>query len=140
MKEAIGTSMVFNLIMIFTSVFIALFVGSIAYSKSFKIRNRIIDIIEENRGYDDDAMAQIEENLASIGYQIGGDRCPEKNNEQAMDPVSDYNFCVYKFQADRGAYYGVIAFIHLDIPIIGNRISIPIYGETKTIYDTSITY
>ena len=42
MKEAIGTSMVFNLIMVFTGVFIAILVGSIAYSKSFKIRNRII--------------------------------------------------------------------------------------------------
>ena len=45
MKEAIGTSMVFNLIMVFTGVFIAILVGSIAYSKSFKIRNRIINIV-----------------------------------------------------------------------------------------------
>ena len=35
MKEAIGTSMVFNIILIFLGVFIALYVGSISYSKGF---------------------------------------------------------------------------------------------------------
>ena len=45
MKEAIGTSMVFNLIMIFLGIFIILYVSSIAYSKGFKVRNRLIDII-----------------------------------------------------------------------------------------------
>lgn len=51
MKEAIGTSMVFNLIMIFLGIFIILYVSSIAYSKGFKVRNRLIDIIEKYDGY-----------------------------------------------------------------------------------------
>ena len=70
MKEAIGTSMVFNLIMVFTGVFIAILVGSIAYSKSFKIRNRIINIVEKYYGYTDEARMEIEENLSTIGYRI----------------------------------------------------------------------
>lgn len=140
MKEAIGTSSVFTLILTFTAIFIALFVGSIAYSKAFKVRNRIIDIIEENKGYNDDVMLLIQENLATIGYQIVNEPCPNTNGQDAMDPKSDYHFCVYQFSADRGNYYGVKVFIRLDIPVIGSTIKIPVYGETKTIYDTSISW
>ena len=47
MKEAVGNSMVLTFIFVFIAIFIILFVGSIAYSKGFKVRNRIIDIIEK---------------------------------------------------------------------------------------------
>ena len=145
MKEAIGTSMVFNLIMVFTGVFIAILVGSIAYSKSFKIRNRIINIVEKYYGYTDEARMEIEENLSTIGYRIVNKECPAQprdtiENATLLQPQSDYHFCVYQYDANRGHYYGVLVYMHFDVPSTRNGIDIPIYGETRTFYNESIVY
>ena len=135
MKEAIGTSMIFNLVMIFVGVFIALYVGSIAYSKGFKIRNRLIDIIEKYEVYNEDARLEIEENLATVGYQIIDRECPDRNNAVNVDVDSDYRYCVYRYETSKGDYYGVTVFIHFDLPLIGGFLEFPLYGETRILFD-----
>lgn len=135
MKEAIGTSYVFNLIMIFTAVFIALLIGSIAYSKGFKVRNRIIDIVEKHKGYTDQAVTEIDENLSMIGYRVAERSCHDRDNATAITGKSDYRYCIYEYQTDKGPYYGVTVFIHFDIPLLGDWMEIPLYGETRIIFD-----
>ena len=139
MNEAVGSSMVFNLIIIFVIVFIVILVGSLGYSKGFKVRNRIIDIIEKHEGYDEFAKQEISENLAAIGYQINLSRtCDSKNGEQPLNNDSGFRYCVYEYQTTKGDYYGVTVFIHFDIPIIGGFIELPLYGESRIIFDKSI--
>ena len=143
MKEAIGTSMVFNLIMIFVGIMIAILIGSISYSKGFKIRNRIIDRIEEYEGYDTKSgvISEIDEDLKAIGYKvvkvIDDDKCKERNGQKSLTSTysGGYNYCVYQYKTSEGYYYGVTVFISFDIPLIGNYIEIPIYGETRVIFD-----
>lgn len=143
MKEAIGTSFVFNLVMIFVGVFIALYVGSIAYTKGYKVKNRIIDIIEKHDGYTMDAVDEIDANLAEIGYQINlNQACEDKvNPEDNQSPIKslnqngNYKYCVYEFKTSKGMYYGVTTFIHFDIPLIGQFLEFPVYGETRIIFD-----
>ena len=138
MKEAIGTSMVFNLILIFVGVFIALLVGSLAYSKGFKVRNKIIDLIERNEGYTDTAKNEIDQNLSDIGYYLMINRkCEERNGIQPLQNNSPYRYCVYKYNTSKGEYYGVQVFIHFDFPIIGDFIEIPLYGESRIIFEKS---
>ena len=138
MKEAIGTSMVFNLILIFVGIFIALLVGSLAYSKGFKVRNKIIDLIERNEGYNETAKLQIDENLSDIGYYIMINRtCDERNGVQPLSNNSPYRYCVYEYNTSKGKYYGVQVFIHFDFPIIGNFIEIPLYGESRILFEKS---
>ena len=136
MKEAIGTSMVFNLILIFTGVFIALLVGSLSYSKGFKVRNKIIDLIERNEGYNDTAKLQIDQNLSDIGYYLAINRqCEERDGAQPIDNDSPYRYCVYEYTTSKGKYYGVQVFIHFDFPLIGNFIEIPLYGESRILFE-----
>lgn len=137
MKEAIGTSMVFNLILIFISVFIILFVSSIAYSKGFKVRNRLIDIIEKYDGFTTEAQQEIDENLASIGYRMVDKPCGDHNGTMPVYNNSPYRYCVYQYNTSKGDYYGVKVFIHFDFPLIGGFIEIPIYGETRVLFDKS---
>ena len=138
MKEAIGTSMVFNLIIIFVSVFIVLLVGSLAYSKGFKVRNKIIDLIERNEGYNDVAKEQINQNMYDIGYYMMINRsCESRNGVQPIPNDSPYRYCIYKYNTSKGEYYGVQVFIHFDFPIIGSFIEIPLYGETRVIFEKS---
>ncbi len=136
MKEAIGTSMVFNLIIIFIIVFIVILVGSLAFSKGFKVRDRIIDIIEKHEGYTDSSKTEIDENLASIGYQIElNQQCKEKNGKQPLSNNSGFRYCVYQYDTNKGDYYGVTVFVHFDFPLIGSFIELPLYGETRIIFD-----
>ena len=147
MKEAIGTSFVFNLMMIFIGVLIAMFVGSLAYTKGFKVRNKIIDIIEKYEKYDINDSAQIDEindSLSSIGYQVRGDntsKCKARGNANQVAetiPNNDYEYCVYVYDTSRGKYYGVTVFIHVDIPLIGGLIDIPLYGESRLVYSKDL--
>lgn len=144
MKEAIGTSMVFNLMMIFVGVLIVILISSISFSKAFKIRNRIIDRLEENNGYNTASVELINNDLRAIGYQVVPDvKCASKtynwNGEEVDALVSDlsdtYQYCVYQYNTDRGSYYGVTVFIRFDIPLIGDYVKIPVYGESRIIYD-----
>ena len=135
MKEAIGNSMVFNLVIIFVGVFIALFVGSISYSKGFKVRNRIIDIIEAHEGYSKDASAEIDENLASIGYPISDKVCSEYNGKKPMNINSPYRYCLYEYDTSKGNYYGVTVFIRFDFPLIQEFLEFGVYGETRIIFN-----
>lgn len=138
MKEAIGTSYVFTLVITFVGILIAMFVGSIAYTKGFKVRNKIIDIIDKNEGYNykvGGTEKQIEQSLASIGYRIVDKDCPTKKGATSISK-SDYRYCVYEYtNEEKGTYYGVTVFIHFDIPLIGNFVEIPIYGESRIIFD-----
>lgn len=49
MKEAISNAMIFNLIIVFVVILIMLFIGSLSYSKAFKVKNRIVEEIEKMR-------------------------------------------------------------------------------------------
>lgn len=135
MKEAIGTSMVFNLILVFLGVFIALYVGSIAYSKGFKVRNRLIDIIEKHDGFDNETKEEIDKNLFDIGYRIVDKPCKARENAVSVDNDSPYRYCVYQYSTTKGYYYGVTVFIHFDFPLIGQFIEIPLYGETRILFE-----
>lgn len=138
MKEAIGTSLVFNLMMIFIGVMIVIFLSAISYSKAFKIRNKIIDRIEEHSGYTETAASFIENDLKGIGYKIVKDsNCSDKSEQGGTlltSSYNTYNYCVYEFSSDRGFYYGVTVFISVDIPLIGDKINVPVYGESRVIY------
>ena len=139
MKEAIGTSMVFNLIIIFTGVFIALLIGSLAYSKGFKVRNRIINIIEQHEGYTEESKVEINENLAAIGYKIVGydNRCQPHNGVPAVENLGPYDYCIYEYTTSKGKYYGVEVYIHFDIPLVSAFLNFPLYGETRIIFEKS---
>lgn len=146
MKSAIGNTFIMNFIIIFAIIFIALFIGSITYTKALRIKNRITDIIEQNGGYNPDLSVEngeITKFLKEAGYRISTSKatdCTKLNGDTVdSDAVqyptstaqSQYRYCIYKFDTKKGSYYGVKVFMYLDLPIIGDVIELPVYGETK---------
>lgn len=147
MKSAIGNTFIMNFIIVFTIIFIALFIGSITYTKALRIKNRITDIIEQNGGYSEDLSAEdgeITKFLKEAGYRISTSQtadCEKLNgtnigelNTTVVYPTanaSQYRYCIYKYDTKKGSYYGVKVFMYLDLPIIGDMIEFPVYGETK---------
>lgn len=159
MREAMGNSFIVNLLMVFLGVMSALLIGSVSYSKAFKVKNRIIYTIEKYGGWDvytqdghNVVKAEIEANLKEIGYPlvlsnpfIGG--CPSRAGAELKyggnsggSTANTYHYCVYKYQSEKGEYYGVTTFMHFDIPLLGNYIEFPVSGKTKALYDVKTSY
>lgn len=159
MKEAFGNSAITIIIITFMSILILILASSSSYSKSSKVRNRIMEMIENNQGYGPDCKAcikswsefreELETELSSFGYRINTQNnkcgtCPkgmskencERSGAQLIEVSSKYQYCVYEFHTVKGIYYGVETYMYFDIPLVEN-IKFAIYGETKTLYDLS---
>lgn len=150
MREAIGNTFIVNLLLVFLGVMSIIFIGSISYSKAFKVKNRIIHVIEKYGEWPEGELVnyprkEIEASLKQIGYpliaRIGDCSKYAKDSSAAVvyggNPAdTTYHYCVYKYKNDRGVYYGVTTFMHFDIPLIGGLLEFPVYGETKALYDT----
>ena len=50
MKEAIGSSLLLNIALVFIGIISAILISSIAYSKAFKAKNVIIDTTKNQNG------------------------------------------------------------------------------------------
>ena len=159
MREAIANVGVFNLIITFVIILLAFFIGSLSYSKAFKVKSKIIGEIEKDQGYVVSGNYKTEDNiqswLAGIGYRVNTDRswkCPTiassdsqivTNNGKAINTISNYQYCVYEFNtcikngatvdsSKCGKYYRVVAYMYFDVPIFGDLVKIPVTGETVT--------
>lgn len=163
MREAIGNSFIVNLLLVFLGVMSIIFIGSISYSKAFKVKNRIIYIIEKYGEWPESSLMnqpreEIEASLKQIGYPLVariGDCSRYLKRGNAIDDDGDteglivyganaadtsYHYCVYKFENNRGVYYGVVTFMHFEIPLLAGILEFPVYGETKTLYSTAVHY
>lgn len=154
MKEAIAQSFLINIIIIFLVVLMLLLFGSINYSKAYKVKNRIINIIEKYGEYDpskDNIKNEIQENLRNAGYQTTSDaaHCDNLKIEskggtttilyptEAEKRQLHYDYCIFKLDGsiEGSNYYQVITFMKFDIPILGGFLQFPVRGETKVFYD-----
>ena len=137
MKDAIGGGLLFNLVIIFVVAIVVLFISSLAYSKAYKVKNRIIEIIEKYGYYDSnsesDVAKEIQQDLALIGYPTTITReCPAGNLNG-----SSYRYCVYKKETkdakekDYSYYYEVVTYVYFDFPIIEDILQLEVKGETK---------
>ena len=140
MRESIGASFVLYAIVIFVSIFCLFFIGGLSYTKAFKIKNRIIDIIEENECYDGGGCSskeQINQALKEAGYLVkkGPADCGNIRNKKGATVLTQgsngYRYCVYKVDTKTGSYYGAVAFMYFQIPVIHANLEFPVYGETK---------
>lgn len=127
-------------------------IGGLSYSKAFKIKNRIIEVIEKYKGYTADTEADVEALLKETGYPVQRNRnwkCPNGRGEDAaglnageegisaINNSDNYKYCIYQYKTVRGYYYSVVTYMPIELPLIGDliRFEIPIYGDTKVFLD-----
>lgn len=119
MRESLGGSMLLNLVVIFASLIIVVFVGILSYSKAYKIKNRIIEMIEKYGIYEakknslEDTYVELEINpdLSAAGYDVSTPtRCESIKSRILSEKVDEsktilednlnnhgYNYCVFKY-------------------------------------------
>jgi len=140
MKESIGNSYIFGIVIAFIGVIFAILIGSLSYSRAFKAKTRIIEIIEKNNGYDEEVVqTEIDNYLKTVGYTVtktsNSGKCSDINGLKAINTVKNYDYCIYRFNTIKGPYYHVTVFISFDIPVVSAYLRIPVSGETRIIYE-----
>lgn len=132
MREATGNALLVMMVSTIIGVIMVFFVGSISYSKSYRIKNHIINIIEDNRGWNS-SEDEIDAYLADVGYNVrkGNSSCPNDSKcGTAINSTKGYNYCVYS--CNSGTYYKVVTYMKFEFPIIGSVLQFPVKGETKS--------
>lgn len=150
MRESIGGTWLLGFVVAFIVIFSAYLAVSINYTKAFKVKNQIINLIEENEGFSKsigDVSSKTDSQLKSssqtedkiyyylkeIGYataKIDTNKCPAGEAQSG-------GYCIKKVCTRQGSYYKVTSFIKIELPIIWQSFTIPISGETKVLYNTS---
>lgn len=145
MRESLGGAMLLNLVVVFTGLVIVVFIGILSYSKAYRVKNRIIEIIEKHETYDGNVANELNSDLKNAGYNASNPtKCEDiksslvdQDNGRYPDLENNlneygYNYCVFEStNTSDGNYYVVVTFIRFEIPIIGDILTFPVYGETK---------
>lgn len=143
MRESMGSAFVYSIVITIIGIILLLLVGSIGYSKAYKVNSRIIDIIEANGGFNAAAEEEIGEVLLDIGYRTVSNAerdCPEngaRNYKKIYMPGAEtkytHDYCVYEHSNNRGTYYTVLTYMYFDFPVIGDRLKLRFTNQTKTL-------
>ncbi len=165
MKESIGGTWLFGIVLTFVVLFTTFISLSTNYSRCFKIKDEIVTTIEHYNGVNKNSIKRINEYLSGIGYSSTAN-CPTddsncwygfKIGSNTNMGRKNVNYCISKHTitkpADvdestgvvtningpighpRSAYYQVAVFFKLNWPIISSIFSIEISGETSIIYN-----
>lgn len=147
MRESISNSYVFMIVITIIGLCSIIVISSLSYSKTFKIKNRIIEIIEKHDTYNSTVENEINAFLKSAGYPMTGrgatcpnGRSPKANGisdvdsgVRAINTISNYKYCIYQHKTVKGYYYSVVAYMSFELPLIGDymKLEFPLYGDTK---------
>lgn len=147
MREAIGGTWLFQIVIIFVLLFTGFMCLTINHSKAFNVKNTIIKAIEREEGADlnnpsqDPAILKIVAYLREASYRTTGN-CPNGYIGYNRDGLIDSRnsaFCIQKTVAKSSndlpdmSYYRVVVFYQLDLPIFNEVFNFTVTGDTRLI-------
>ena len=178
MRESIGGTWLFGIVITFIALFAAFLSYAISYTKAFNLKSEILNMIERAEGWTDsdedvtnlapdllEAETTVEAKayslVKSMGYNYtavkdidcasvkghesyeartgsskieAGGYCVTRYCEfqQSFDPVT--GLPIEEINVNTKSYYKVTTFIAVKIPVIELVLTIPISGETRTLF------
>lgn len=147
MREAIGGTWLFQIVIFFVLLFTGYMCLSINHSKAFNVKNSIVKAIEREEGVNvtnpngDAAIGRIKEYLSNTSYRTTG-KCPGGYTPFNRDGKIDSRnaaFCIKPQKVYDNSdlpnmtYYRVIVFYQLDLPIFRSIFQFQVTGDTKII-------
>ena len=150
MRSAVGNALLLSLVVSIVSVVMLLFISTLSYVKAYRVKNRIIEIIEKYGSYEKDGVKdEIATYLQQVGYQLGkcdlDDQPRDADHPDGMgwnfsaQDTRGYKYCVAGVYEDQGnpdegyRYYIVTTYVEFRFPLIDKLLSIPVRGETKVL-------
>lgn len=158
MKEAIGGSWLFNIVIFFVILFTGYMCMSINHTKAFNVKDEIVKIIEREGGFDSLADAntgddkiildKIANSLKEYSYR-STNTCPSADGGHdwvGFDREGNRNdtnsaFCIREINTAAGSdlpktvYYQVVVFYQLDLPIFNQLFKFNVKGDTRLLYE-----
>lgn len=99
MREAFGGAFTIKLMLIFLAIYIAFIAVALNYAKAFRVKNKIIDIIEQNEGIDSyndtkegSVIGDINSYLNTVSYYVN--LANIKNNNTENNYCYDRGYCI----------------------------------------------
>lgn len=165
MREAIGGTAIFQIVIVFILLFTGFMCLSINRSKAFNVKDKIIQTIQSYNGYTEDAKNDIVEYLRESSYRTTGrqpdaeiingnkrdyDCYSRDGNGGSSDPV----YCIARISVEDDAcsegaecfselpsmaYYRVVVFYQLDLPVFHEFFNFKVVGDTKILYGGDVS-
>ncbi len=147
MRQAIGSTWIMQLVILFMLIFVAFLSLSINYTRAFKIKNELVDMIEKYEGIgtseDTGAVDIINGYLLYNNYvaqgkcetgEYGANSLTNVDIEEA-DSKKKYYYCVEKIDTStvslpNRAKYEIRIFFHFSLPVIGDIFTFSVEGTT----------
>ena len=146
MRQAIGTTWVMQLVIIFMLIFVAFLALTINYTKAFKIKNELVTILEKYEGVSESengSLSLINNYLQYNGYLTKG-KCDETQygvsdlNSSTIEEVEKnekYYYCIEKINTGtvsvpNRAKYNIRIFFHFSLPVLGDLFTFKVEGTT----------
>ena len=151
MRDAIGQVFTLQIILAFVLLINGYMAYSVNYTRAFRVKNQIVNIIEQYEGpYNDEGIDKINEYIDRMAYDVNNQQMLNFQNENAdYNPECpgyngwcyiEHNVSVNDADGERnGKYYSIVTFVNIDIPVINNILGLgnflQVVGETRTIYE-----
>jgi len=137
MREAIGGTLLLQIMLVFLTIFISLLAIGVNYTNAYRVKNRIVSIVEEYEGVSG-TEEEIREYISGISSYsgIGNILDASEAGAEYVDSTCDtgtYGYCI--ICRDDSANYQiceVTTTIKFSLPF-GFSFSVPVKGETELI-------
>lgn len=157
MREAIGGTWLFNIVIFFVILFTGYICLSINHTKAFNVKDDVVKIIERENGFDknlndvdetNEIIKSIVSSLKKVGYRSVSS-CPNADggsiwygfDREGRRSDRDASVCIRKVNVNNAvgeldvSYYQVIVFYQLDLPIFNSLFKFSVKGDTKLLYN-----
>ena len=150
MRDAIGKVFALQIILAFVLLINGYMAYSVNYTRAFRVKNQIVNIIEQYEGpYNDEAIEKINSYIDKMAYEVPGRLTQDFLNDypNASEKSCQNGWCYVGHEVKttggdgelNGKYYTVVTFVNIDIPVINNLVGLGqflrVAGETRTIYE-----
>jgi len=131
MRESFGGAFMIKMILVFIVVYVSFMAVAVNYAKAFRVKNNVINILEQSKYVPGDDITKIDDYLASVPYNVKDDKSKEECLNSVDNPQwVDRGVCI---APQIGGYYKVTTYISIEFPFFNLNMTLPISGETKVI-------
>lgn len=141
MRQTIGGTWLFQLMILFILLFVGFIVLTLNYSKTIRIKNEMLSMVEKYEGLNEQSIKLVNNYLLYTGYAVTGSCSVEDGSYGALDlsspyleeaqEGSKYYYCVKKYNGTNTTnYYQIAIFYKFNLPVIGDTSSFIVKGTT----------
>ena len=143
MRQSIGSTWLLQLMIVFILLFVGFIILTINYSKTIKIKNEVISMIERYEGLNENSITLVNNFLTTSGYAVTGECVSNSTsgiygalslNDNSLEPArpnTKYYYCIKKYKGKNTSnYYQISLFYKFNLLVIGDASRFTIKGST----------